>query len=77
MARALHEIENDIRALSPEDKGQLFRDLVAEIDGEPEKDVEAAWLQEAHRRYQELRNGSVKPIPADEVIKNARARLKK
>lgn len=77
MARALHEIENDIRALSPEEKGQLFRDLVAEIDGEAEKDVEAAWLQEAQRRYQELRNNSVNAIPADEVIKKARAHLKR
>lgn len=77
MARPLHEIENDVRALSPEDKGELFRDLVAGIDGEPEKDIEAAWLQEAQRRYQELHNGSVKPIPADEVIKKTRARLKK
>lgn len=39
-------------------------------------DVAAAWLEEAQRRYEDLHSGNVKAIPADEVIRKARAGLK-
>ncbi len=38
--------------------------------------IEAAWLQEARRRYEQLESGKVRAIPAKIVIKRARTRLK-
>lgn len=42
-----------------------------------DEDVEKAWIDEAERRYKELKDGKVEPIPAGEVFARARARLKK
>ncbi len=34
----------------------------------PEMDIDKKWTEVAKRRLSELRNGSVKPIPGDEVF---------
>ena len=33
------------------------------------------WIEEAERRYQELKQGKVKGIPANQVFKDARNQL--
>ena len=38
--------------------------LLEELDGPPDPDVEAAWLDEVQRRSRELDEGSVKAVPA-------------
>lgn len=76
MARTVHEIEEEIRALAVADRDRLLRDLVADLDGKKDPEVEAAWLAEAQKRYEGLKSGAVKAIPADEVIRKARAGLK-
>ena len=40
-------------------------------------DVDRAWLIEAQRRHREIAEGRVKPVPAQRVFQNLRARLKK
>lgn len=76
MARTVQEIETEIRELAAADRDRLLRDLVADLDGKPDKEIEEAWLLEAQKRYEELRSGAVKAVPADEVVRKARARLK-
>lgn len=75
MARALADIEKEIRALSRSDQELLIRTLLEELDGPPDASVEQAWLEEVQRRSAELDSGSVKPIPADEVFRSVRATL--
>ena len=76
MARTVQEIEAEIRSLAAGDRDRLLRDLVADLDGTRDPEIEAAWLKEAQKRYEELRSGAVKAIPANEVIRKARAGLK-
>jgi len=76
MARKVEEIEREIRSLSDGDRMRLLRDLVADLDGNPDPEVEKAWLEEAQRRLQELQQGVVEAVPAEEVFKSARDRLK-
>lgn len=75
MARRLSEIREDIQSLTEEDKEILLRDLIIELDGSVDEGVERAWLEQAHRRLKELVDGSVKPIPAEEVFERLRSRL--
>lgn len=75
MSRPIHEIEEEIRSLSAPDRDQLLRDMIADINGEADEDAEAAWVKEAQARYQQLKEGAVEPIPIEEVISKARARL--
>ena len=77
MAKTVEDIENEIRSLSADDRMHLLRDLIADLDGSMDEDVEKAWLEEAERRYKELKEGEVELIPAEEVFSRARARIKR
>jgi putative addiction module component (TIGR02574 family) len=77
MGNAIAEIEAKIRSLSLEDKVELIRALIAELDGPADADVERAWLEEAQRRHRELVEGKVQPVPGDHVFDNLRLRLKR
>ena len=77
MTANVAEIEAKIRALSLEDKTELIRSLISELDGPADADVERAWALEAERRHREIAEGKVKPIPAQRVFQDLRARLKK
>ena len=77
MAKTIEDIENEIRSLSADDRMHLLRDLIADLDGPMDEDVEKAWIEEAERRYEDLKEGEVELIPAEEVFSKARARLKR
>lgn len=77
MARAVSEIEAEIRALAPGDQERLLRALLDELDGPADPEAERAWLDEARRRSRELDKGDVSPSPASEAFARARSDLKK
>jgi putative addiction module component (TIGR02574 family) len=77
MSTVVAGLEARIRSLSLEDKSELVRALIAELDGAPEADVELAWLAEAQRRYREVVEGVVQPIPGERVFENLRTHLKR
>lgn len=74
VAKALKEIEQDIRDLSSEEKLQLLRSLLAELDAPADANVERAWLETAQRRYRELVEGKVEGVPGPLVFERLRAR---
>ena len=51
MSSVVAEIEAGVRTLSREDKAELLRALIAELDGPANADAERAWLEEAKRRH--------------------------
>jgi putative addiction module component (TIGR02574 family) len=77
MASDVAQIEAKIRSLSFEDKTELLRALIGELDGPADTNVEQAWLVEAQRRHREIAEGKVQPVPAQQVFDRLRARLKK
>jgi putative addiction module component (TIGR02574 family) len=77
MSIAIEELKAKLRELSLEDKTELLRALIAELDGPADEDVEQAWLEEAQWRDQEIVDGKVQPIPGDQVFARLRARLKR
>lgn len=77
MARAISEIEKEIRSLDRPAQERLLRALLEELDGPADMDAERAWLDEVQRRSAEFDAGLVRAIPAEEVFERARARLKK
>ena len=77
MSSVVAELEGKIRSLSLQDKTDLVRALIAELDGVPESDVERAWLEEAQRRYRVVVEGRVQPVSGERVFENLRARLKR
>lgn len=75
MSKSVDELYDAIRALDPADRRELFRIMVADLDGPMEPDIERAWLEEAERRYTEYRKGKVQSVPASDVFAQARSRL--
>jgi putative addiction module component len=75
MARAVADIEQDIRALAPDEKLELLRSLLRELDGAADAHVEKACLVESQRRYRELVDGSVTAVPGRLVFERLRSRL--
>lgn len=75
MAKAVKEIEYQIRQLSAEDRAELIRKLIAELDAPADADVERAWLEASQRRYRELVEGKVDGVPGPLVFERLRKRL--
>lgn len=77
MTKLVAEIEEKIRALKPQQKTQLLRSLIAELDGPADSDAERSWAEAAKHRRREIAEGRVKAIPAAQVFKKGRSRLKR
>jgi putative addiction module component (TIGR02574 family) len=75
MALSVADIEKDALALSPEDRARLVVCLLESLEASTDsaEDVEKLWLVEAERRFQELRTGAVKGIPAEKVFAEIRS----
>jgi hypothetical protein len=54
-----------------EDKEILIKDLVKSVSG-MNLNIEKAWVGESKRRYQEIVNGEVGTVPAEEVFEKIR-----
>lgn len=77
MTTAVTAIETQIRALSREDKADLVKSMIADLDGPADEGVQRAWLEEAQRRHLEIVEGKVEAIPAEQVFASLRAGQKK
>jgi putative addiction module component (TIGR02574 family) len=53
--------------LSPEERADVAKHLIASLDGPADEDVDAAWLAEVERRLQDVDRGTAKVEPWDAV----------
>lgn len=73
---SLEELKNEAMKLSPEARAKLAHALLASLEDLSEAEIEHLWLDEAIRRDEEIDTGPVSLRPADEVLKDARSRLR-
>jgi putative addiction module component (TIGR02574 family) len=69
-------IEDDALHLPPEDRAKLAQRLLLSLDLLSDTEIEESWLVEAQRRAREIDRGEVQPVPAEEVMRKARALLR-
>ena len=62
--------------LTVQEKAALAHQLIEDLDSTLDADVEQAWIVESQRRYQAYLRGELQSKPGDEVMANARNRLK-
>ena len=62
--------------LKATDRASMAHELLNSLETLSEAELEQLWVEEALRRSAEIDAGIVEAIPADEVIAQARARLK-
>lgn len=75
MARDVKDLEREIRELGSDDKRELIRALIAELDAPADADVERAWLETSQQRYRELVEGKVQGVPGPLVFERLRKRV--
>lgn len=75
MARTVKDIAQDIRTLNGEERIELLRALIAELDAPADPDVERVWLEASQRRYRELIEGKVEGVPGSLVSERLRTKL--
>jgi putative addiction module component (TIGR02574 family) len=76
MSKSVAQLEQEARHLPIQDRALLAQHLIASIDPGEDIDAEAAWLEEAERRYQAYRQGKLTAKPADQVFQEVKSQLK-
>lgn len=69
-------IEKQVLHLPVEDRAKLAQRLLESLDELSEEEAAKLWLSEAERRAREIDEGKVKLIPAEELERRVRARLR-
>jgi len=76
MSDIVAELKSKIRTLNTEERAELIRLLIADLDGPPDANIQKAWVEEAQKRYREIIEGEVQTVPGEQVFENLRSRLK-
>jgi hypothetical protein len=76
MGMNLETIRHEALSLPPEERAQLAEQLLSSLDTLSESEIEQLWLQEAAHRAEEMDQGLVQRIHAEEVRREALALLK-
>jgi putative addiction module component (TIGR02574 family) len=73
MSSPVEDLAAQALSLPPEDRAKLVERLLASF--EPNSPAQAAWLQLAASRCDEVRAGKVTMVPGEEALARVRARL--
>lgn len=69
----LEQLEKEAEKLSEKERIELAERIIVSVQMDPE--IQAAWIAEAERRWEDLKAGRIEAIPADTVLKSIRERL--
>ncbi|HYG62780.1 MAG TPA: addiction module protein [Thermoanaerobaculia bacterium] len=72
----LADIEAEALKLNPNGRAKLATTLLHSLEDLSEAEIENLWFEEAERRDRELDEGGATAIPAEEVLREIRARLR-
>lgn len=72
----LKQIEDEALPLPEDQRAELAQKLLFSLDAPSENEIAEDRRVEARRRARELEDGTVQPIPAEEVRRKARALLR-
>jgi putative addiction module component (TIGR02574 family) len=76
MTRPAKEIISAAIKLTERDRLQIVEELLASLEPAADEAVDAAWGAEVERRSREIKEGTVRPIPWEEVKSQARKRTR-
>jgi putative addiction module component (TIGR02574 family) len=76
MASRERDIESRALSLPSKHRARLAARLIDSLDGGVDEGSDAVWEAEGERRLDEIKAGRVRGIPAGDVFKRARSRLR-
>jgi putative addiction module component (TIGR02574 family) len=74
MSRSYEEVQEEALELSVEERSRLAEDLLDSLLTEEERAIEQEWLEVAERRRAEADAGTSTLIPAEDVIRELKAK---
>jgi putative addiction module component (TIGR02574 family) len=75
MGSEARKILESAMALSPNERAELARELIASLDREAEPGAEAAWSAEITRRAERVLSGESQGVPWETVQQDVRAAI--
>jgi len=72
----LKKIEEEAFSLSAPERAHLAMSLIESLDNQDDANADALWLEEAERRYQAYREGTIQGRSADNVYRDAFAKVR-
>ncbi len=72
----IEQLEQQLLQLPQDERARLAHKLLLSLDAPSDEEIAAEWLEEAKYRAEELDNGTVNPVPAEEVQRKARRLLR-
>ena len=76
MPTILKEFENKAKNLPLKDRAALIESLISSLDDLDKTECQELWVQEADKRYQAYKAGTITSRSADAVFNDARGMLK-
>jgi Putative addiction module component len=73
--RSIEQLTEEILSLPSASRALLAEKLVESLEFDADPTNQELWNTEAKRRRDEVRNGSVQPIPGDEALTQVRRLL--
>ena len=77
MATPVEKLTEELLSLPSDARALLADRLVESLDPINDESIRALWVEEAIRRRDEITSGTVKTIPAEDVLTEARNLIKK
>jgi len=77
MERTLEQIASEALQMSVEARAALAKRLLDSLDDLTPEEHERLWVEEAARRYQQLKSGAARSIASEELFARLEARLRK
>jgi hypothetical protein len=74
--RSIEQLTQEILALPSAARALLADQLVDSLEFDTDPAVQAAWVAKAKRRHDDVRDGSVQPIPGADALAQVRRLLK-
>lgn len=75
MPPSLKQMEEQARALSPDDRAKLAQSILESLHA-PVAEIEAAWAAEIEKRVAAFDRGEMQSYPAEDVFAEARRLLR-
>ena len=72
MTDIAEKLKEEVLQLAENDRAELAYQLLRSLDERQDCDVDPAWEAELERRWQEMEDGSVRGIAAEEVLAEMR-----
>ena len=74
MERKLEEIATEVLQMSVESRADLAKRLFDSLDELSPEEYERMWIDEAARRYQQLKSGTASSVASEELFARFEAR---